>query len=206
MRRQTLVRLVGLLALVMTAGACEPPAPPPVSQRQPSLEAGDLAVIKGLLDDHVRPRAGAAPDQLRVLVVDTTLADCERDVTAFGSPPGGCLAPMWLDRVRQVLPPATAREAMLDFEARNRRRLPIGGSMGDGVSSISATATDFVSESDLLGQRPGVVVSVSAPSYPAPHMAVIAYAVQRGEQAAARLEQQQDGLWRVVANASHPQD
>jgi len=52
----------------------------------PSLDADDLAMISGLLDDGMRPRALKALIVSRSLVVDTTLASVRR-MAVFGSPP-----------------------------------------------------------------------------------------------------------------------
>jgi len=191
------VRAACVLVLALVVPACDPAVPPPVAQRQPSLDAEDVAVMNGVLD-RLRARAARALIESRFLVVDTTLAVCDRDVMAFGPPPGGCLAPRWLEFVSRVLPPTNAREAMLDFQARNVKRLPIGGPLGADVTYIPATVTDFVSERDLLRQRPGAVVTFSAPAYPASRVAVIAYAVRHGELGAARLQQRAGGGWSVA--------
>ena len=99
-----------------------------------------------------------------------------------------------------MLPSSSRVTATLDFQARNSTRLPIVGTLGDDVTYISATLTDFMSASDLIRQNPGrEVVTFSAPSYPAPRAAVIVYYVKSSEYAVARLEQQHDGRWAVVA-------
>ena len=182
------------LALSFACGACGQPLPPPVARSVPSLETDDLSVMKGVLDD-VRQRRGAG----RFLVVDTTTAVCEGKVDLFGAPPGGCLSPKSVDSVSKVLEPGRSRIATLDFEARNASRLPIAGTLGPDVTYISGTLTDFVSMRDLLAQHPGsAVVTFSAPSYPAPRVAVMIYRVRDAENGAVRLEQQADGRWTVA--------
>lgn len=188
-----------VLVLALGASACDSPVPP-VAQHQPSLDADDLAVMRGLLDDHVRPRAAKGLIESRFLVVDTTMAVCPRDTTVFGAPPGGCLAPDWLEFVAGVLPPDRRRTAALDFQLRNARRLPIRGALGGDVSYISATLTDFISARQFRRQHAGAVVTFSMPSYPAPNVAVIAYRVRQDELAAARLERQRDGRWKMAAS------
>ena len=47
----------GLLALVLSCAACDQPGPPPVAVREPSVDADDLAVIRGLIDDQRRRAA-----------------------------------------------------------------------------------------------------------------------------------------------------
>ncbi len=53
----------------------------------------------------------------------------------------------------------------------------------------------------LLREHPpgSAVVTFSAPAYPAPRTAAVAYSAREGEAGAARLEQTSDGRWSVVA-------
>ena len=89
-----------------------------------------------------------------------------------------------------MLPPETARTGAVAFEDRNRRRLPIEGSLGAAVTPISATLIDGLAASVLLREHPpgSVIVAFSVPTYPAPRMAVIAYRAREGDASAARLE------------------
>ena len=174
------------LIVTLATAACGTPAPPPVAVRQPSLDADDLAVIRGLLDNfRERHRDGR-----RFLVVDSTVAVCERRIAVVAPPPGGCLAPPVLDDVSKVLPSRSRVTALIDFQARNARRLPISGDLGADVHYVSATFLDFAN---------GSVVTFSAPSYPAPGAAVLTYRVKDDRHGAVRLERQADGRW-VVAD------
>jgi len=199
------VRLgAALLAVVAVAVACNQPAPLPVAAREPALDAGDLAVIRALIDNLVRPSEGRpAP---HVLLVDTTLAVCDRDPRAFGAPPGGCLDGDWVTHVAGVLPPGSARTARLAFEARNARRLPIQGPLGGNVTFVSTTLVDSLPESRLLADHPprSQVVTLSAPVYPSSRVAVTAFravGINRNFAGAARLERRMNGFWSVVATA-----
>lgn len=188
-------RRLAVLALALAPIACDQPVPPPVAVREPSIEADDIAVMKGVLDDVRGRRAGGS-----FLVVDSTLPICAKPIEIAVAQLGGCLEPAVLDSVLKVLPSASRVTAALDFQARNARRLPIRGALGDDVTYISATLTDFVSVKDLIRQHPGgAVVTFSAPSYPAPRVAVMFYHVKDREHAAVRLEQQLDARW-VVAD------
>jgi hypothetical protein len=93
------------------------------------------------------------------------------------------------------------------FPARNARRLPIAGPLGEDVTYASATLVDSLAPSELLRQYPpgSEVVTLSAPVYPAPRMALIAFAA-RTDVGAARAERQHDGRWRITASITHPQD
>ena len=183
-----------LLVVLAAAVACRESGPPPVVSPPPRLDASDLAVMKALIDT---PSAGRAPrpdrgyDPRRV----------RPRPRVFGTPPGGCLGPEWVARVTRVLPPGTARTGTVAFEDRNRRRLPIQGSLGAGVTPISATLIDGLAASVLLREHPpgSAVVAFSAPTYPAPRTAVVAYSARDGEASAARLEQTGDRRWSVVA-------
>jgi hypothetical protein len=203
---------VCLLAVSLATSACDQPVPPPVAVRAPSLRSDDLAVMKGFVDyavwsfgvDEIRnsqltgaPVAGAPP---RILVVDTTIPVCARDAVPFGKPPGGCLDADWMRYVTRMMPPGTARQGALAFEARNRNRLPFQGRLGTGVTYISATLTDSL-PAHLLRAEPSVraVITLSAPAYFAPRSAVVAYSRGSSEMAAARLERWPDGHWSVVA-------
>ena len=182
-----------LLVVLATVMACRESVPPPVVSPPARLDVSDLAVMKALID--------SMADAPHVLIVDTTLAVCDRDPRVFGTRPGGCLGPEWIAQVARVLPTATARTGMVAFEDRNRRRLPIEGSLGAGVTPISATLIDGLSASVLLRDHPpgSAVVAISAPVYPAPYTAVVAYSAREGQTGAARLEQTGDGRWSVVA-------
>ena len=186
---------VAALALALAAAACDPLEPPSVTARSLSIEADDIAVMKALLDDVRGRRAGGS-----FLVIDSTLPICAKPIEIVATPLGGCLGPSVLDSVSKVLPSASRVTAALDFQTRNTRRLPITGALGDDVTYISATLTDFVSMRDLIRQHPGgAVVTFTAPSYPAPRVAVIVYHVKDLEHAAVRLEQQIGARW-VVAD------
>jgi hypothetical protein len=189
------VRAVSVLLLALAAAACDPPVPPPVAAREPSIDADDLSVIRGLIDDQRR----RAP-RPQFLVVDTTLAKCDdRLVLTFGPPPGGCFNHFAIESVSRLLPQASVRTGTLDFEARNAMRLPITGSLGSDVSYVSSTLVDFTPSADLLLRHPpgSAVVAFSRPSYPAPHVAVIAYSPFGHVVGAARLTQRSDGRWTV---------
>ena len=173
------------LIVTLASAACDTPTPPAVAVRQPSLDADDLAVIRGLLDSFREDQGGR-----RFLVVDTTVAVCGRPIAVVAPPPGGCLAPPVLDHVSKVLPSRSRVTALLDFQARNARRLPITGDLGADVDYVSATFLDFAI---------GSVVTFSAPSYPAPGAAVLTYRVRNDHHGAVRLERQADGRW-VVAD------
>jgi hypothetical protein len=180
-----------LLALV--AAGCGQPVPPPVAAQEVVLAAGDLAVMRALLDD-IRGRSGIR----RFLVVHTTLAVCDRDPGVFGAPPGGCLGPQAIDGVSKVMPTAGHLTALMNFQTRNARRLPIAEALGADVACISATLVDFMSIGDLQRQHPGsAVVTLSTPSYPAPGASVLSYRMN-GEPAAVRLALRPDGRWTVV--------
>jgi hypothetical protein len=183
--------------LALSTAGCETPAPPPLAVHAPSLDAGDLAVMKGLLDDQ---RKRAAPARPRFVVVDTTLAKCSnRLIATFEPPPGGCVNHSAIEELSRLLPQASVRTATLDFEARNARRLPIAGSLGPDVSYVSWTLADFSARANLLRGYPAgsALVAFSRPSYPAPHVAVIAYSPYGYVVGAARLAQQSDGRWEV---------
>lgn len=157
-----------VLAFALAATACDPVEPPPVAPpRSGAIDADDIAVMEGVLDD-VRRRAGGS-----FLVVDSTLPVCAERIEIVAPPPGGCLGPAVVDFVSKVLPAASRLMAALDFQERNARRLPITEALGDDVTYISATLTDFLSMSDLIRQHPrGAIVTFTAPSYPAPRVAV----------------------------------
>jgi len=182
---------VALVAFALVAGACGQPVPPPVAVGEPSVDTGDLAVIRGLIDDHRRRVAPARP---HFLVVDTTLASCVNV-----PPPGACLADSAIEEVSRLLPRARVRTGTLDFESRNARPVPITGSLGTDVSYVSWTLIDFSSRADLLRKLPAgsAVVAFSRPSYPAPRVAVLAYSAFQNVVDAARLVQQADGRWEV---------
>jgi len=186
------------LALSFACGACDQPRPPAVAAREPSLDADDLAVMRGLLEDGVRPRLLPVA---RVLVVETTLATCAATPTLLGAAPGACLDPRWVELVSRMLPADRIRTATLDFQARNARRRPIGPVLGAAATYISASVTDFVPLPKLLRQYPpgSVVLALSTPSYPAPRLAVIAYS-SGGIVGAASLERRSDGRWTVAAS------
>jgi len=190
------VRLLGarraaLLACALAGIACDQPVPPPVAVREPSVDAGDLAVIRGLLDDQRRRVAPARP---HFLVVDTTLATCF-DVAQ----PGGCLNDSAIEEVSMLLPQASVRTGTLDFASRNVMPLPIAGPLGTDVSYVSWTLIDFTSRADLLRKQPAgsAIVAFTRPSYPAPGIAVIAYSAFQYVVDAARLVQRSDGRWEV---------
>ena len=179
--------------VLATFVACRESGPPPVVSPPARLDASDLAVMKALIDSMV--------DAPHVLIMDTTLAVCDHDPRVFGTPPGGCLEPECDAQVARVLPPEHARTGAVAFEDRNRRRLPIEGSLGAVVTPISATLIDGLAASVLLREHPpgSAIVAFSAPTYPAPRMAVIAYRAHEGAASAARLEQTGDRRWLVVA-------
>jgi hypothetical protein len=181
-RRLALSAGCSLLAVV--APACAQPAPPPVARRAVSLAAEDLAVIRAAVN-HVRQRHGGR----RLLVVETTIAVCDGAIEVAAPPPGGCLGPRSLESVSKVLPPGSRLTAMLDFQARSARRLPIAGALGGDVTPVSATLLDFGSASDI--------VTVSAPSYPAAGVAAVAYRL-KGADVALLLARRADGRWAVV--------
>ena len=187
------------LALSLASGACGKPLPPAVAVKAPSLDADDLAVMRGLLEDGLRPRLLPVA---HVLVVETTLATCAVTPALLGAAPGACLDPPWVELVSRMLPADRVRTATLDFQARNARR-PIEPVLGAAATSISTTVTDFVPLTELLRQHPpgSVVLTLSTPSYPAPRLAVIAYA-SGGIVGAARLARRSDGLWTVAADQS----
>ena len=202
--------LAALFVALAAAAACREPVPPPVAAPPPRLDAGDLAVMKALIDsvrrgatppENAVPATSGLASEPHVLIVDTTLAVCDRDPRVFGTPPGGCLGPEWVAQVTRVLPQGSARTGTMAFENRNRRRLPIQGSLGAGVTPISATLIDGLAESALLREHPpgSAVVTISVPAYPAPRTAAVAYSARQGEAGAARLEQTADGRWSVVA-------
>jgi hypothetical protein len=177
--------------LALSVAGCRQPVPPPVSARDPALDADDLAVMKGLLDDLRQHRPSVS-----FLVVDTTIAICGRAIDVVAPPPGGCLAQPAIDAVQMVLPADRRVTATHDFQARNARRLPIAETLAPGVAYVSATVMDFVSVNGEQ-ERARAIVTVSAPSYPAPRVAVLAYRVKDAESGAVRLERQSDGRWLV---------
>ena len=157
-------RSVAALTLALGTIGCGRPEPPAVSVRTPSVDADDIAVMRGVLDVLRRPH---------FLVVDTTLAPCP------------------------VHPPRTS----LAFGERNRERLPLTGSLGADTTLISATVVDFLPSEDLVARYPQgtAVVTFSAPLYPAPGVAVIAYGLHQAHRlaAVARLERRADGRWKT---------
>jgi hypothetical protein len=192
------VRRIALtLTLALAATSCSDPVPPPVSVRQPSLDADDLAVMKGVLDDMRERLEGAS-----FLVVDTTIAVCAGPIEVVAPPPGGCLAAAAVDSVSKVLPLRSRVTSMFDFQARNAIRLAIAGELGADVTYVSATLIDFVSLDHRPPPHQGAIVTFSAPSYPAPRTAVISYRVKDAEDVALRLEQQSDGRWVVATRLS----
>jgi hypothetical protein len=200
------------LIVTLATAACDTPMPPPVAAHLSSLDADDLAVMKGFVDyvvwslgvDEIRnsqltgvPVAGTAP---RIFVVDTTIPVCATDAVRFGRPPGGCLNADWMRYVTRMMPPGTARLGTLAFEARNRHRLSFQGRLGADVTYISATLTDSLAAHLMQGEPPvRAIITLSAPAYFAPRSAVVAYSRYAGETAAARLERWPDGHWSVVA-------
>jgi hypothetical protein len=202
----------GLLAL-STAG-CETPAPPPVAVHAPSLDADDMAVLRALFDDVLRPqwreaiRTGKAPVQApRFLVVSRTMAMCRRDPGVLGPQPGRCLSADHANIIAEVVRPDLFPTVRLNFQAWNAKSLTIAGSLGEDVTLVSPTLLDMMPLSELLRSNPGsAVVTLSAPGYLAPGVAVITFGGWTGSGGAARIERQQDGRWRIVASASHPQD
>jgi hypothetical protein len=183
------------LVVTVATAACGTPTPPPVAVRQPSLDADDVAVIRGVLDSMRRQRERGG----HFLVVDTTVAVCESPIAVVAPPPGGCLAPPVLDDVSKVLPLHSRVTALLGFQARNAKRLPVTGGLGADVDYVSATFIDFAV--GKLGRdlpRGSAIVTFSAPSYPAPGVAVVAYRVKESESGAVRLQQQPDGRWAVA--------
>ena len=182
------------LITTLAAAACTT-TPPPVAVRQPLLDADALAVIRDLLASF-RERD---QEKRRFLVVDSTVAVCERPIAVVAPPPGGCLAPPVLDSVSKVLPSRSRVTALLDFQARNARRLPVTGDLGADVDYVSATFFDFA----IMNRGGGLplrsaIVTFSAPSYPAPGMAVLLYRVKDDHHGAVRLQQQPDGRWAVA--------
>jgi hypothetical protein len=193
-----------VLALALTAAACDPFVPPPVARRQAALEAEDFAVVKALFDDVLRP--GRVP-AARLLVVDRTMAMCRRDPDSFGSHVGRCVREDQIALASRVLPAPTARALALNFPGWNAAPLSIAASLGDDVVYISPTLVDTLAPGELLRPYPAGsdVVMLTAPAYPAPRMAVIIF-LDAGGLGAARLERQPDARWRVAARASHDVD
>lgn len=195
------MRVAWMLLAALAAQGCSEPAPPPIAVRKPVLDAGDFAVMKGVLDHRLRPRGG---NSARFLVVDTTMATCAAP-GVLQRAPGACLDSQWMEFVSPMLPKGSLRTATLDFQARNARRLAIEPALGAGVTYISATVTDFMSSEELVRWQPpgSTVVMFSTPSYPAARMAVIAYAAGSDIRGAARLERQSDGQWMVTGNSQY---
>jgi hypothetical protein len=191
-----------LIAVLALAVACGRPEPPPVAVRQPSVDADDLAVVRALFDDLLRPRrADGRARGARFLVVDMTMAMCRRDPAAFGPQPGRCLLPSESELVSETVPAHISPMVAVNFPVWNATPLSIAGPLGDDVAYVSPTLIDTVAPSELLRRYPrgSEVVMLSAPGYPAPRMAVLTFStiIDAG---AARLERQPDGRWRVAAH------
>jgi hypothetical protein len=204
------VRAAGLLALALAVSACDAPPPPAVEQREPSLEADDLAVIRAVLDELRRDRREAMPVQHvpppRFLVVDTTMAMCRRDPEPLGPQPGRCLDPGQLTPVLEVVPAELRRTVALNFPIWTAKRLPIAGPLGDDVTLVSATLVDTLGPGELIRQHPGsAILWLSAIGYPAPGMAVIRLS-GTGSFGAARVERLSNGGWHVAATAGRAAD
>ena len=207
------MRAAGVLALALAASACDQPVPPPVFLREASLDVEDIAVLRALFDDfrHRRREAIVRPEvpSPRFLVVDTTMAMCRRDPSVFGPQPGRCLNPAPASVMSEVVPASVFPTVRLRFQTWNATPRSISGGLGDDVTYVSATLLDMMAPGELLRRYPpgSAIVTLSAPGYPAPRMAVIAFGSWWAPSSgAARLERQPDGHWRVVASASRPQD
>jgi hypothetical protein len=208
------------LGLVLVTSACDEPLPlPAVAVREPSLDAGDLEVVRAVLDDirakvrtareTQRGRGGPsvpAVGSLRFLVMDRTLAMCRRDPGVLGPQPGGCLSPYHANILSEVVSPKMFPAMKLRFPAWNATPMSIAGPLGEDVTLVSPTLVDMTPASELLRSQGSMLVTFSAPGYLEPGVAVITFGGRGGGGAAARLERQPDGRWRVVASASHPQD
>ena len=182
-------------AFLPACAACDSP-PPVTPPKSASLDAEDLAVMRGVLNSLRRPA---------FLVVDTTLTPCPvHPPRTDGTPTAECLSPGWLGFVSRLLPSGTSRTGLLAFDDRNRDRLPVPGALGSDVKFISATAIDFLSSTELLASSPAgsAIVTFSAPFYTTPGVAVIAYGLHQEPDvvSAARLERRND-RW-VVASSS----
>ena len=193
------MRAACVLALALAVSACDPERPPPVTQRSPSLDADDVAVVKALFDGLLRP--GRLPGA-RLLVVDKTMAACRRDPDSFGSRVGPCVRDGHVELAFGILPAPAARALALKFPAWNAASLSIAAPLGDDVVYISPTLVDGLAPSELQRSYPAGsdVIMLSAPVYPAPRVAVIVFSIASGPRAA-RLERQSDGGWRVAAHA-----
>ena len=202
------------LVLALLPVACDRPEPPAVAIREPSLDADDMAVLRALFDDFLRPqwheaiRTGKAPVQApRFLVVSRTMAMCRRDPGVLGPQPGRCLSPDHANIIAEVVPPDLFPTVRLRFPAWNATSLTLAGSLGEDVTLVSPTLLDMMPLSELLRSNPGsAVVTLSAPGYLAPGVAVITFGGWTGSGGAARVERQQNGRWRIVASASRAQD
>ena len=158
-----------------------------------------------------RPLAGLLGDVRAAGVVRYDARDSagNRMDTAkvIGGPAGGYLAVYHSGEVCHLATSSDLMDwthrAVVDFQARNARRRPIEPVLGAAATYISTTVTDFVPLTELLRQHPpgSVVLTLSTPSYPAPRLAVIAYA-SGGIVGAARLARRSDGLWTVAADRS----
>jgi hypothetical protein len=164
-------------------------APP----RAGAIDADDIAVMRGVLDSLQRPY---------FVVVDTTLAPCPVHPPRTSlKPQADCLSPEWLGYVSRFLPSDISRTGLLAFAERNRAKLAVTRSLGTDTTLISATVIDFVPSEDLVARHPQgtAVVTLSAPLYPAPGVAVVAYGLHQALDllAVARLERQADGRWKT---------
>ena len=199
------------LVLALAAIACGPSEPPAVAVRASTLETEDLAVIKALFDDYLRPeglkalrKIGAAP---HFLVVDRTMAMCRRNPGVLGPQPGRCLTPDHANILSEVVSADAFPMVKLRFPSWNAAPMSIAGQLGADVTLVSPTFLDMTSLSELVRRDAGsTFVMLSAPGYPAPRVAVITVGGLSGPGAAARLERQTNGRWRVVATAFQPQD
>jgi hypothetical protein len=199
-------RAVAMVFLAIAAVGCDQPEPPAVPVRAPALEAEDLAVIRALFDDYIRPvvstshRAqGIAP---RLLVVGATMAMCSRDLAELGPSPGRCLNPFDVNRLAKVVSPAMFATVRQRFPSWNALPLAIAGELGEDVTLVSPTLLDMMAPSELLQRRSGSdIVWLTAPGYPARGTAVMMFE-SLGRPGAARIERGQDGRWGVAAHVS----
>lgn len=193
------MRRAWMLAVALSCAACDTAPPSVAPPRSRSIDADDIAVMRGVLDSLHRPH---------LLVVDTTLAHCPVHPPRTNlTPRADCLSPEWLGYVSRLFPSETSLTGLLAFDERNRDRLPVTGLLGSDTTFISATVIDFLSRADLVARYPpgSAVVTFSAPLYPAPGVAVIAYGLHqtRDVVAGARLERHTDSRWRVTANSQN---
>jgi len=200
---------IAVICSTLLLVACQAPELPEVSKPVKRLDSDDLAVMKAVLDDFLRPerdpsiqRAMASPKPVprttRFLMFDWTVAVCERQPLPGAVLPG-CIDDHWLRHLASATSAPTL-SAATRAKKLNARSLPIIGLLADDVIYIPAGIN--VADLDELTRKyqSGSVIALSAPVYLEPRTALIAYRDFWNSTGFARLTRT-SGKWNVASHS-----